>query len=95
MELLLDVREERANFLLELLQQFEFVSIKNKTEESITNSEFVKKILTGRNENLNKNSFPSNTKKKPSDFVGCISKEIGLQMINDIENSRNEWERNI
>jgi hypothetical protein len=45
MELLLDVREERANFLLELLQQFEFVSIKNKTKESPYNPEFVAKIL--------------------------------------------------
>ena len=45
MELLLDVREERANFLLELLQQFEFVSIKNRKEESPYNPEFVAKIL--------------------------------------------------
>ena len=46
MELLLDVREERANFLLELLQQFEFVSIKNKKEVTSTyNPEFVARIL--------------------------------------------------
>lgn len=45
MELLLDVREERANFLLELLQQFDFVSIKNKAKESPYNPEFVAKIL--------------------------------------------------
>lgn len=48
MELLLDVREERANFLLELLQQFEFVSIKNKKEESPYNPEFVAKILESK-----------------------------------------------
>jgi hypothetical protein len=45
MELLLDVREERANFLLELLQQFDFVNIKNKSKESPYNPEFVAKIL--------------------------------------------------
>jgi hypothetical protein len=45
MELLLDVREERANFLLELLQQFEFVSIKNKKEERPYNPAFVAKVL--------------------------------------------------
>lgn len=32
-------------------------------------------------------------KKKPSDFVGCISKETAAQMIFDIEQSRNEWDR--
>ena len=32
-------------------------------------------------------------KKKPSDFVGCISKEIAQKMITDIEHSRNQWER--
>jgi hypothetical protein len=45
MELLLDVREERANFLLELLQQFDFVNIKSKTDKSPYNPEFVEKIL--------------------------------------------------
>ena len=33
-------------------------------------------------------------KRKPSDFVGCISKETAEKMVLDIENSRNEWERN-
>ncbi len=35
------------------------------------------------------------TRKKPSDFVGCISKETAQKMINDIELSRNQWERSI
>lgn len=52
MELLLDVREERANFLLELLQQFEFVSIKNKKEVSTYNPEFVAKILESKKSRL-------------------------------------------
>ena len=45
MELLLDVREEQANFFLELVQKFEFVSILNKTEKSPYNQEFVDRIL--------------------------------------------------
>ncbi|PWK29455.1 hypothetical protein LV89_00295 [Arcicella aurantiaca] len=45
MELLLDVREERVNFLLELLQQFDFVSIKSKTDKSPYNPAFVEQIL--------------------------------------------------
>jgi hypothetical protein len=45
MELLLDVREEQANFIIELLQKFEFVNIKNKTEKSPYNQEFVDRIL--------------------------------------------------
>ena len=52
MELLLDVREERADFLLELLQQFDFVSIKNKKEESPYNPEFVAKIMEGEKNRL-------------------------------------------
>ncbi len=52
MELLLDVREERANFLLELLQQFEFVSIKNKKESSTYNPKFVAKILESKKSRL-------------------------------------------
>ncbi len=34
------------------------------------------------------------TKNKPSDFIGSISKETAKKMILDIEQSRNEWERN-
>lgn len=45
MELLLDVREEQASFFLELVQKFEFVSIKSKTEKSPYNQEFVDRIL--------------------------------------------------
>ncbi len=31
--------------------------------------------------------------RKPSDFAGCISKETAQLMLADIEQSRNEWER--
>ena len=48
----MDIREERANFLLELLQQFEFVSIKNKKEVSTYNPEFVAKILESKKSRL-------------------------------------------
>jgi len=35
-----------------------------------------------------------NVKRKPSDFKGCISKETALKMLEDVETSRNESERN-
>jgi hypothetical protein len=34
-------------------------------------------------------------KRKPSDFRGCISKDTATSMLNNIEESRKEWERNI
>jgi len=34
-------------------------------------------------------------KRKPSDYAGCISKETAEAMLKNIEQSRNEWERNI
>jgi len=36
-----------------------------------------------------------NKKRKPSSYRGCISKERATDMLNDIEQSRKEWERNI
>lgn len=33
------------------------------------------------------------TKMKPSDYVGCISKELGDEMQDYVTKSRNEWER--
>ena len=39
--------------------------------------------------------LPIATKKqKPSDFAGTLSKEDALRLLNDVEQSRNEWERN-
>jgi hypothetical protein len=32
-------------------------------------------------------------KPNPSDFRGCISKDIAKAMLNNIEDSRKEWER--
>ena len=49
-------------------------------------------ILTAKHQDL-KSLEPQ--KRKPSDFVGCISKEVADKMIADIELSRNQWERNI
>lgn len=34
-------------------------------------------------------------KRKPSDFRGCISKDTASAMLNSIEKSRKEWERDI
>lgn len=44
MELTLDIKEERINFFLELIKQFDFVNIKNKEAEKSYNPEFVAKI---------------------------------------------------
>ncbi len=34
-------------------------------------------------------------KEKPSDYAGCISKETATELLQQIEQSRNEWERDI
>ena len=34
-------------------------------------------------------------KRKPSDYAGCISKETAETLLQHVEQSRNEWERNI
>ena len=51
--------------------------------------------LTAQYGDLKKLEVPAKAddRRKPSDFQGCISKETALQMISDIELSRNEWER--
>jgi hypothetical protein len=53
--------------------------------------------ITTKHEDLKKLENPDGIfkKRKPSDFKGCISKETALQMIADIELSRDQWERNI
>lgn len=48
--------------------------------------------LTAKHDDL---KLLENPKRKPSDFIGCISKETAQQMITDIERSRSEWERTI
>ena len=51
--------------------------------------------ITAKYEDLKKLENPGKNlqKRRPSDFQGCISKETALKMIADIEQSRNEWER--
>lgn len=51
-------------------------------------------IIKDRYEEL-KARKKSKNKNKPSDFEGCISKETAERMNADIEQSRNEWERDI
>jgi transcription antitermination factor NusA-like protein len=34
-------------------------------------------------------------KGKPSEFIGCISKNVAKEMLHDIDNSRDEWNRSI
>ncbi|MDO3644510.1 hypothetical protein [Mucilaginibacter sp. L3T2-6] len=52
--------------------------------------------ITAKHEDLKELEKPrqGSSKGKPSDYVGCISKETALKMISDIEQSRNDWERN-
>lgn len=42
---------------------------------------------------LEKDNKPVHNR-KPSDFIGILSKETALEMLKDIEQSREEWERN-
>ena len=53
--------------------------------------------LTAKHQDLKDLEKPEVKKirKKPSDFVGCISKEIAEKMIADVELSRSQWDRNI
>lgn len=37
----------------------------------------------------------THAKRKPSDFLGTISKEKAQEMLLHVENSRQEWERSI
>lgn len=39
------------------------------------------------------NNSIATPKRKPSDFVGCISQDTAKQMLTNIEESRNEWNR--
>jgi hypothetical protein len=50
--------------------------------------------ITAKHHDLKILETPDHVKNKPSDFKGCISKETALKMLEDIEISRNEWERN-
>ena len=52
MELLLNVKDEQANFIIELLQKYEFVSIQERTGKSPYNQDFVEKILAGKEDRL-------------------------------------------
>lgn len=53
--------------------------------------------ITAKHEDLKTLEKPKQNaaRLKPSDFVGCISKETAQKMITDIEHSRNQWERSI
>ncbi len=53
------------------------------------------KSITSKHEDLKLLEKPKKKtkKKKPSDFIGCISKETAQKIISDIKESRNQWER--
>ena len=55
-------------------------------------STLIKQILKAFGVTIQKSS---SIDKKPSDFVGIISKEKAKELLINIENSRQEWERNI
>ena len=42
---------------------------------------------------LMQESAQPKSKKKPSEFAGTLDKELGKQMILDIQKDRDEWER--
>ena len=41
------------------------------------------------------NNKVNESKQKPSDFGGSLDKDIAIAMLNEIEESRIEWERDI
>jgi hypothetical protein len=55
------------------------------------------KSITSKYEDLKLLEKPKKQtkKKKPSDFLGCLSKGTAQKMIFDITESRNQWERTI
>ncbi len=71
----------------------EIVEIKNRTLNILLPDKFnngkVEVIVLPVEEQENEK------KRKPSDFRGCISKETAKAMLNSIEESRKEWERDI
>jgi hypothetical protein len=71
----------------------QIVSIKNKTLKLLLPEKFknrkVEVIVLPVEEKA------GTKKRKPSDFRGCISKDTAAAMLNSVEESRKEWERNI
>lgn len=55
-------------------------------------SSIVKQILKEFGVTILNNDF---SKRKPSEFAGIISKEKAKELLTDIENERQEWERGI
>ena len=51
--------------------------------------------ITAKHEDLKslQDKPKSASKKKPSDYIGTLDKELAKQMILDIEKDREEWER--
>lgn len=43
----------------------------------------------------NESKLSETIRKKPSDFIGCISKKTAKKMLQDIDKSRSEWSRDI
>ena len=55
-------------------------------------SSLVKQLLKELGVTIQKQSV---TSQRPSDFLGSISKEKAQQILTDIANSKQEWERDI
>ena len=52
--------------------------------------------ITAKHEDLKEFDKPKSvSKKKPSEYAGTLSKEEGKKFLEYVEQSRNEWERNI
>ncbi len=71
----------------------QIVDVKNHTlnlllPDKFKNGKFEVVVSPIRKRKKNKN-------RKPSDFMGCISKEAATLMLKQVEESRKEWERDI
>ena len=69
------------------------ITLHPKTKEEIILFEYLAKALQMPYE-INKAKI-RNSKKKPSDYFGTLSIEEGEKMHNYVNESRNEWNRNI
>lgn len=72
----------------------ETITIHSRTKEETSLFEYLAKALktpyTIKQEGSRKTG-----KKKPSDYFGTLSKENGEKMLHYVNESRNEWNRNI
>lgn len=72
----------------------ETITIHPRTKEETNLFEYLAKALKTPYKVKEKESIKTG-KKKPSDYFGTLSKEDGARMLHYVNESRNEWNRNI